>query len=172
MAGNSRDTGLPTTQKVPRKRAKKKPFPISAINLLLYQGLSLHFGIDEEERDKDHNRIIFVRHLNPNDPLTGFPGKIRYMMAFEHSHLELYDHIHSDDPVLEFVGGPSRGGVWAHGRGDLMVETLTARFHITRGLNLQSLATALIGRIIEAAGELAKDPECSCDKFWTTDRYK
>src|SRR4030042_6881861 len=175
MPENDGSAELPIDQSVPEKGREQKPFPISQINYAIYVQLSERFGIGEEEKDQDHNRLILVRHLNPDDPLTGFPGKIRFIAETLHGHttFELYSHIFHDDPELEMIGGPVRGGMWAaHGQGDLMVEKLRVRFQIGRGLDLESHATALIGRIIEAAGELAKNPNCSCDRFWAGERFK
>lgn len=173
MSGEIGSGELPIGQDVPKERTSRPSFPISFINTILFQELSARFGIGEEERDENHNRIILVRRLNSEDPLTGFPGKIRYMYnkVTGHSHFELYAQIDQEDPELELTGGPIRGGLHAcDGRGDLMIEVLNASFSGKHGLSLQSHATALIGRIIEAAGELAKNPNCVCGKFWTAER--
>lgn len=166
---------LPIGQDVPKEKTRQQSFPISFINTILYQELSARFGIGEEERDEDRNRIILVRCLNPDDPLTGFPGKIRYMYnkVTGHSYFGLYAWIDQEDPELELAGGPRRCGLYAYdGREDLMIESLNASFQFKHGLNLQSPATIFIGRIIEAAGELAKDPNCSRDQFWSAERFK
>lgn len=157
-------------QAVPMEAPENTPFALRSINYMLYQGLSKRFGIGEEERDKDHNRLILVRHLDPDNPLVGFQGKIRFVAAFGLTHFELYASIYLDNPEVDLTGGPRYAGAWTAMDGELMVEKLDAKFHITRGLDLQSPTTTLIGRIIEAAGELAKDPKCTCDKFWTAER--
>ena len=165
---------VPVARNIPMERPDDKPFSISSINYRLYQGLSKRFGIGAEVRDQDQNRLILVRHLDPDDPLIGFQGKIRFIAAYGLTgltHFELYSNIHHDDPELELVGGARYGGVQSCLDGGLMVEKLNANFHPTRGLDLQSPATLLIGRIIEAAGELAKNPKCTCDKYWTAERY-
>ncbi|OGI25149.1 MAG: hypothetical protein A3J76_03010 [Candidatus Moranbacteria bacterium RBG_13_45_13] len=180
MNDTESSAGFPKIQNIPEKAKSGKEknaraFPISQINYMLYLQLSERFGIGEEEKDQDHNHLILVRHLNPDDPLTGFQGKIRFVAEkFQgHTTFELYAHIHHDDPELEMIGGPVRGGMWAaHGQGDLMVEKLRAGFQIGRGLDFESPTTTLIGRIIEAAGALAKDPNCSCDRFWTGERFR
>ena len=161
---------VPVTQDVPMEAPESTPFALRSINYMLYQGLSKRFGIGEEERDKDHNRLILVRHLDPDNPLVGFQGKIRFVAAWGLTHFELYASIYLDNPEIELVSGPMHAGIWTATGGDLMVEKGNAKFHVTRGLDLQSPATTLIGRVIEAAGELAKDPKCTCDRFWTVDR--
>lgn len=161
---------VPVAQDVPMEAPESTPFALRSINYMIYQGLSKRFGIGEEERDKDHNRLILERHLDPDNPFVGFPGKIRFVASLGFTHFELYAHIHLDDPEVELVGGSRHGGIWTATGGDLMIEKLNARFHIKRGLDLESPATTLIGRIIEAAGELAKNPKCTCDRFWTAER--
>jgi hypothetical protein len=143
-----------------------KPFPLSIINFLLFQGISKCLGIGEEEKSVDHNRMILIRHLNPDHPLTGFQGMIRYMQFLEYTHFYLYEHIHHDDPIIEIVGGPRRGGVWTAISGDLMIETLTVTWPI-KGLSLESPAIVLIGRIFLAAHLLATNPNCYHEEFWT-----
>jgi hypothetical protein len=149
------------------KERAASTFPIEGINFLLYHNLSNRFGTGDEEKQSDLNRLILERQLNPDDPLVGFQGKIRFESSFGFTHFMLFENIYFNDPILEITGGSLRGGIWTATNGDLMVSKLKAKFQIIHGLDLQSPATILIGRIIEAAGELAKNPMCECDVFWT-----
>jgi len=163
---------VPKTQNIPPKNPENKPFFLRTVNYMLYQGLSKHFGIGEETREGDQNRLILKRHLDPDNPLVGSQAKIyfKFHKGTGLTYFELYTSIYHEDPELEIVGGPMHGGVWTSIGGDLMAEKLRAQFHVTRGLDLQSPSTLLIGRTIEAAGELAKNPNCKTEDYWTAKR--
>lgn len=160
-----------------------RSFRVSDIPLILYTEISSHFGIGEEESYSSSDDTVFWRRriLNPELPLIGFKGTIGVDKRYDRFYFELWPFYFSEikernereyyrsRPMLHISAGPRSGGVWAYGRGNLMVEAANADLKLS-DVNLANPSIRFIARfaamILFRASQIACDPRCVGERYW------
>lgn len=147
---------------------------VTDIPHILFEELSLKLGLDEEFTARLRTGSFRCRKLNPEFPYVGFDGAIGYHED-THGFKEFflwprvppaveYRDTWVPEPFIRIVAGPMDGGVWAHGRGNLMTEQMVAM--LDPRFNLTSRIVYLASLIMLRANMLARNPNCRKKQFW------
>lgn len=165
---------------------ERQSFRVSDIPLILYAEISSRFGIGEEESSPNsYNGLWKRRILNQELPFIGFKGTTGFEKSYERFHFELWPfHLseikdpeerdyHRRRPTLRISAGPRSGGVWAYGRGNLMVEAVNADLKLD-DVNLANPSIRFVARfaamILFRASQIACDPRCVGERYWEVQR--
>lgn len=78
------------------------------------------------------------------------------------------------NPLLEIVGGPQQGGVWAVGRGNSIIEEVRVNIGTDfsyYGLALKSPAVKLIAEVLDISHKLAHKTQLPTLSYWEAFRH-
>jgi len=68
------------------------------------------------------------------------------------------DRLPEEDPVIKITGKPHSAGIWAYGRGELLLETVMVTFGVKaymHGIRLENPLIFLIGIILSRGAQIA-----------------
>ena len=108
-------------------------FTVGDIPLLLFEELSRHFGIGEDEcwKNPENDNHTKRRDLDPAHPHIGFKARAAFRKLQRTNYFELWDGDILDSekryggvsyPLIKISAGVQNAGLWAYGRGNLMAE--------------------------------------------------
>ena len=163
---------------------ERQSFRVSDIPLILYAEVSSHFGVGDEvtgPHRRDPEGFWKRRTLNHEISLVGFKGVIETKKSHNCSYFNLWafnpweikDRNERDywlsRTTLQISAGPCSGGVWAYGRGNLMVESANANLELSN-VNLANPSIRFVARfaamILFRASQIACDPRCLRERYW------
>ena len=146
-------------------------FSITDIPFILFEEMSRVLGLGEEDKhetpmDAPSNPENFVRwrKLDKDNPLVGFHGLIRLHGFGTQLYFDLYSSSHADtqrlwedrsDPIITVEGGITN-----------MTKNPWHRVKM-RNMDFSSPAMKMVGMVIVRAHQLATDPRCADQPYWT-----
>src|SRR5258708_27738573 len=148
----------------------RKQFTITDVPVILFEELSRHFGIGDEEKYEtplwvttNQGDFSRIRDLNKDHPLVGFLGRLSLSGAGTQLYLKLFSRGRADNqqiwedssnPILEVQGGITN-----------IYKSPWHRVNI-RDIDFSSPAMKLVGMILIRAHQLATDPRCFDRPYW------
>src|SRR3989344_1824351 len=145
----------------------------------LYEELSRHFGLGEEETYETKispsgdpaDNWWRKRNLDPGHPLIGAPATIMLQKLYEQVYFKFWSwNRYNDFPLIEISAGPQQAGIWAYGRGELITSGLDFKFSMDRA-PLDDPTLRIAGLIVFRASQLAQNPNRIEEQYWEAQRH-